>query len=95
LAKTTVSHSQTAIAAVKVTGVAVPPDSCGPPVNGSTTASTVVSAAPTSTTNITGLCHMTRGSSLRRAPGRASRSVASPKAWVPDGAGPVAGSVPG
>jgi len=42
-----------------------------PPERGSTIAITVVSAAPISTRNITGLRHMSLGSSLRSAPGSA------------------------
>ncbi len=60
LAKTTVSQSQTAMAMVNA--------------DGSTTAAAVVSAAPTSTMNMTGFRHMSRGSSFRRAPGRPATS---------------------
>ena len=51
LANTTVSHSHTTTDHANTLG--------------STTASTVDSTAPTSTTNMTGLCTITRGSSLR------------------------------
>ena len=54
LAKTTVSHSQTAIVTVNQRGSPQPP----------TIAATVVMAAPTSTTNMTGLRSWTRGSSF-------------------------------
>ncbi len=56
LAKTAVSQSQTVIAQPKTLGSAI--------------AATVVTAEPTSTTNMTGLRTMTRGSSLRTASGR-------------------------
>ncbi|EXU92327.1 hypothetical protein P354_25245 [Streptomyces noursei PD-1] len=56
LAKTTVSHSQAAMTQAKALGVR--------------SADRTVSVAPTSTTNITGLCTITRGSSLRSASGR-------------------------
>ena len=78
-AKITVSQSQMAMAQVNELGTSVPPETPGPPRNGSPIASTVVSAAPTSTMNMTGLCHMSRGSSLRRAPGSARNSCAGPK----------------
>ena len=68
-AKTTVSQSQIAMPQVNETGTVVPPDDPGPPRNGSAMAITVVSAAPISTMNMTGLCHICRGSSLRRALG--------------------------
>ncbi len=61
VANSTVIHSQTAITHANTLG--------------STTASTVVSAAPTSTTNMTGTRHIRRGSSLRRDAGSASRTV--------------------
>ena len=65
----TVSQSQTAT--VKVNQAAsFPPPSGSPPVAW-ISQPTVVIKAPISTTNITGLCHCTRGSSLRRlAPAR-------------------------
>ena len=62
LAKTTVSQSQATTAQAKTLE--------------SATASTVERAAPTSTTNMTGLRTMVLGSSLRRASGRAVRSIA-------------------
>ncbi len=55
LANSTVSHSQTVIHQANTLGSVI--------------AMTVVSTAPTSTTNITGLCHNVRGSSLRSASG--------------------------
>ncbi len=38
-------------------------------MNGCAIARIVVNAAPTSTMNMTGLCHISRGSSFRNAPG--------------------------
>ncbi|CAM3315358.1 hypothetical protein ARUL111621_15220 [Arthrobacter ulcerisalmonis] len=77
LANSTVSHSQPAMAHVKVAGIAEPPEGSGPPRKGSATAMAVVSAAPTSTMNITGLRHMDRGSSFRNAPGMACARLAA------------------
>ena len=78
LANTTVSHSQTTTDQAKTLG--------------SVTASTVESTAPTSTTNMTGLRTITRGSSLRTASGSevssilgSSRPAGHPRA-VGDGA---------
>jgi hypothetical protein len=76
LAKSTVSHSHTAMAHVKPPGTLWPPEVPAPPTKGSAIAMSVVSAAPTSTMNMTGLFHMRRGSSLRKAPGRAWTSCA-------------------
>ena len=61
LANSTVSQSQTTTAQAKTLG--------------SVTASTVESTAPTSTTNMTGLRTMTRGSSLRSASGSEVSSI--------------------
>ena len=61
LAKSTVSHSQTTTDQANRLG--------------SVTASTVDSTAPTSTTNITGLRAVTRGSSLRAASGSEVSSI--------------------
>jgi hypothetical protein len=63
LANTTVSHSQTATVNVNHAGSSPPPS--GPPPNPWISQPAVVIAAPTSTTNITGLRICTRGSSLR------------------------------
>ena len=68
LAKMTVIQSQIAMLMVKA---GVPEVGA---VNGSVMAISVVSAAPTSTTNMTGLRHISLGSSLRRAPGKAAIS---------------------
>ena len=73
LAKTTVSHSQTAMTAENPVGTR--PSVMW--VNGSMTATIVVRAAPTHTRNMTGLRHWARGSSLRKAPGKAWRT------WAP------------
>ena len=75
----TVSQSQAAISQVKLPGTALPPEVPALPENDSATAMTVISAAPTSTMNMTGVCHMMRGSSLRRAPGNAAASWAAEK----------------
>src|SRR6478735_8091795 len=79
-AKSTVSHSQTAMPHVKPKGTVVPPDCSGPPRNGSAIAIAVVRAAPTHTRNMTGLRHSAAGFSLRRAPGTAAQSCAALKA---------------
>src|SRR5664279_4335470 len=57
----TVSHSHTVTHHANVVGAEM--------------ASTVHPAAPTSTTNMTGLCTMTRGSSLRTASGKEVRNI--------------------
>ena len=69
----TVSQSQIAIPTVKVSGRTPPPDAAGP-VKISVIAMNVVSTAPTSTMNMTGLRHISRGSSLRNAPGMPAMS---------------------
>ncbi len=56
-AKSTVSHSQTAITQVNDAGTDAPPEVSGPPRNGSAIAIAVVRTAPTQTMNMTGLCH--------------------------------------
>ena len=61
LANTTVSHSQTTTDHAKALG--------------EVTAATVENTAPTSTTNITGLRAITRGSSLRTASGNEDSSI--------------------
>ncbi len=91
LAKSTVSHSQRATAAVKPTGVLAfsAPDAGGR--KGSAMASAVVSTAPMSTMNITGECHICRGSSFLNAPGRAARTWARLRALEPRGVRMVVG----
>ena len=76
LAKSTVSHSQRATAAVKPTGVPAFSVPAAGGRKGSAMASAVVSIAPMSTMNITGERHICRGSSFLNAPGRAARTWA-------------------
>src|SRR5450631_4720261 len=80
LAKMTVSHSQTTIHHAKVVGALM--------------ASTVHPTAPTSTTNITGLWTMTRGSSLRTASGMDVRNIfgSIKPAWTREGALSISGA---
>jgi hypothetical protein len=73
-AKRTVSHSHTAMPQVNPNGTGVPPESSGPPRNGSAIAIAVVSTAPTQTRNMTGLRQSAAGLSLRTAPGSARMS---------------------
>ena len=77
LAKMTVSHSQRATVKVNQ-GASLPPPSGSPP-KAWISHPTVVITAPTSTTNITGLCHWTRGSSLRRLASSAARMITESK----------------
>ena len=75
----TVIQSQIAMPALKLGASSLPPE-LARPTNGSAIAMAVVSAAPTSTTNMTGLRHMRRGSSLRSAPGSAATTCATENA---------------
>ena len=77
LPKITVSQSQSATTPVNQAGSSPPPS--GSPPNAWIRKPTVVNAAPTSTTNITGLWTIFRGSSLTRLPAIAVRTVAALK----------------
>ena len=77
LAKITVSQSQRATVKVNQAGSSPPPS--GSPPKAWMSQPTVVMAAPISTTNMTGLRHCTRGSSLITLETIARRSAAPPK----------------
>jgi hypothetical protein len=83
LAKTTVSHSQTAIEKANQAGSSPPPR--GEPPRTWISHPPVVIAAPSSTTNITGLRSWWRGSSLRSESRRARATMArsnSERGWL-------------